>query len=103
MSGKHFCIRNVGGEISASMSLITIGERCSAVGPELSERSLRRFHLIDTYQFAENFVFFWNRTNDKRSLTRWNWSIHISNNHYSRGVTWGGDLVNTESGEETQN
>src|ERR1051325_5322462 len=72
----------------------------SAVGPKLS---LSRFQSIDTNQLADHFVFFWNRANDNRSLTRWNWSRHISNNHYSRGVTWSSDLVNPDSGEETQN
>ena len=56
------------------------------MGLELSGLLLRRFQLIDTNQFADNLVFFWNRTKDKRSSTRWNGSRHIFNNHYSRGV-----------------
>ena len=72
------------------------------MGLQLSELLLRRFQLIDTNQSADNLVFFWNRTNDQRSSTRWNRSRHIPN-HYSRGVTWSGDLVNPDSGEETQN
>ena len=73
------------------------------MGLELSELLLSRFQLIDTNQSAENLVFSWNRTNDKRSSTRWNGSRHIPNNHYSRGITWSSDLVNPDSGEETQN
>ena len=73
------------------------------MGPELSGLLLRRFQLIDTNQSADNFLFFWNRINDNRSLNRWHEWIHIFNNHYSRGVTWSSDLVNPDSGEETQN
>ena len=73
------------------------------MGLELSELLLRRFQLIDTNQSADNLVFFWNRTNDKRSLNRWNGSRHNPNNHYSGGVTWSSDLVNPDCGEETQN